>query len=32
MDLDVKEAGTASLIAALGRKLGLVQSINETVT
>jgi len=32
MDLDVREAGPAPLIAALGRELGLVQSINETVT
>ena len=32
MDFDVREAGPAPLIAALGRELGIVQSINETVT
>jgi len=31
MDLDVREAGPAPLIAALGRELGIVQSVNETV-
>ncbi len=32
MDPDVREAGPAPLIAALSRELGIVQSINETVT
>jgi len=32
MDFDIREAGPAPLIAALGRELGIVQSINETVT
>ena len=32
MAFNVREAGPAPLIAALGRELGLVQSINETVT
>ncbi len=32
MDLDIREAGPAPLIAALGRELGIVQSINETVS
>ncbi len=32
MDLDVSKAGPAPLIATLGSKLGVVQSINETVT
>ncbi len=31
MDIDVREAGPAPLIAALGRELGIVQAVNEIV-
>jgi len=31
MDIDVRDVGPAPLIAALGRELGIVQAINETV-
>jgi transposase len=31
MDIDVRDVGPAPLIAALGRELGIVDSINETV-
>ena len=31
MDIDVRDVGPAPLLAALGRELGIVESINETV-
>ena len=31
MDIDVRDVGPAPLLAALGRELGIVQAINETV-
>ena len=31
MDIDVRDVGPAPLLAALGRQLGIVQAINETV-
>ena len=31
MDIDVRDVGPAPLIAALGRELGIVESVNETV-
>lgn len=31
MDIDVRDAGPAPLIAALGRELGIVEAINDTV-
>jgi hypothetical protein len=31
MDIDVRDTGPAPLIAALGRELGIVEAINDTV-
>ncbi|MDW7729307.1 MAG: DUF4277 domain-containing protein [Bacillota bacterium] len=31
MDIDVRDVGPAPLLAALGRQLGIIQAINETV-
>lgn len=31
MDIDVRDTGTAPIIAAWGKELGIIEAINETV-